>query len=50
MGWPNYNLFDYSEYLYRPFADIIDYENDINTWSEPNINIDLSREETGRRL
>lgn len=36
---------DYSEYLYRPFADIIDYENAINTWSEPNIKIDLSRED-----
>ena len=36
---------DYKEYLYSPFADIVDYENAIITWSEPNINIDLSRED-----
>jgi len=36
---------DYTEYLYRPFADIIDYENAIIAWSEPNENIELSRED-----
>lgn len=35
---------DYPEYLYKPFADIIDYENAIIAWSEPNENIELSRE------
>lgn len=36
---------DYTEYLYRPFADIVDYENAIIAWSEPNKNIELSRED-----
>ena len=36
---------DYTEYLYRPFADIIDYENAIIAWSKPNENIELSRED-----
>jgi hypothetical protein len=36
---------DYSDYLYKPFADIIDYENAIITWSKPNTNINLSRED-----
>jgi hypothetical protein len=36
---------DYTEYLYRPFADIVDYENAILAWSEPNKNIELSRED-----
>jgi hypothetical protein len=36
---------DYTEYLYRPFADIVDYENAILAWSEPNKDIELSRED-----
>ena len=36
---------DYSEYLYSPFADIVDYENAIIAWSEPNKIIELSRED-----
>ena len=36
---------DYSHYLYIPFSEIIDYENAIITWSEPNKNFDLSRED-----
>jgi hypothetical protein len=36
---------DYTEYLYGPFADIIDYENAIIAWSEPNREIELSKED-----
>jgi hypothetical protein len=36
---------DYSDYLYNPFAEIVDYENAIIAWSDPNTNIDLSRED-----
>jgi len=41
---------DYSEYLYSPFADIIDFENGIIAWSEPNKNIELSREDVETAL
>ena len=35
---------DHWEYFYKPFADIIDYENAIIAWTEPDNNIELSRE------
>jgi hypothetical protein len=41
---------DYIEYLYRPFADIIDYENAIIAWAEPNKNIELSIEDVKMAL
>jgi hypothetical protein len=41
---------DYKEYLYSPFADIVDYENAIIAWSEPNKNIELSRDDVETAL
>jgi hypothetical protein len=41
---------DYSEYLYSPLADIIDYENAIVTWAEPGSSIKLSRDDAERAL
>jgi uncharacterized coiled-coil DUF342 family protein len=41
---------DYSEYLYSSFADIVDYENAIIAWSEPNKNIELSIEDVETAL
>ena len=41
---------DYTEYLYSPFADIVDYENAIIAWSEPNKNIKLSRDDVETAL
>lgn len=41
---------DYSEYLYNSFADIVDYENAIIAWSEPNKIIELSREDVEKAL
>ena len=41
---------DYTEYLYRPFADIVDYENALIAWSEPNKNIKLSIEDVETAL
>ena len=35
---------DYWEYFYRPFADAIDYEQAIIAWTEPNRDIELSKE------
>ena len=35
---------DYWEYFYRPLADIIDYENAISAWTEPNTEVELSSE------
>ncbi len=35
---------DLWEYFYRPFADIIDYENAIIAWTEPNKDLELSKE------
>jgi hypothetical protein len=41
---------DYSEYLYSPFADIIDYEKAIIAWAEPDTIIKLSRVDVGTAL
>lgn len=35
---------DSTEYVYRPFAGIADYENAIIVWAEPNKNIKLLME------
>lgn len=41
----NHLYHDYTDYFYKPFADIIDYEKAIIAWSQPNHNIELSRED-----
>jgi hypothetical protein len=41
---------DYTQYLYSPFADIVDYEKAIIAWSEPNKNIELSRDDVETAL
>lgn len=41
---------DYVDYLYKPFGDIVDYENGIIAWTEPDRNIALSREDVETAL
>jgi len=41
---------DNIDYLYKPFGDIVDYENGIIAWTEPDRNIALSREDVDTAL
>jgi len=41
---------DNVDYLYKPFGDIVDYENGIIAWTEPDRNIALSREDVDTAL
>ena len=41
----NHMYHDYTDYFYKPFGDIIDYENGLKAFLEPNEDITLSRED-----
>ena len=41
----NHMYHDYTDYFYKPFGDIIDYENGLKAFLEPNEDIELSRED-----
>ena len=41
----NHMYHDYTDYFYKPFGDIVDYENGLKVFLEPNEDIELSRED-----
>ena len=41
---------DYTIYLYRPYAGIIDYGDGIKVWSNPGIKLELSQEDVNQAL
>ena len=41
----NHMYHDYTDYFYKPFGDIIDYENGLKALLEPNEDIELSRKD-----